>query len=66
MPGTSNVSPVSAAAVAVPIVLILALVAAIVIGMLIIFGYYYKSKHNDFGNAYNIYVIAIILFPRIW
>ena len=47
--GTENGSSVSAAAVAVPIVLIVALVAAVVIGILIIFGYY-KSKYT-FGNA---------------
>ena len=62
-PDPNNGSSVSAAAVAVPIVLILALVAAIVIGMLIIFGCYYKSKYNDFGNAHNIYVICNI-FPE--
>lgn len=48
-PETQNGGSVSAAAVAVPIVtvLILAIVAAIVIGILIIFGYY-KSKYYQF------------------
>ena len=45
-PATQNGSPVSAAVVAVPIVLILG-VAAVVIIILIIFGYiYYRSKYQ--------------------
>ena len=59
---TEKGKSMSAAAVAVPIVVILILVAAIVIGILIIFGYYYKSKHNDFGNAYNNILGIVAIF----
>jgi hypothetical protein len=67
-PEIPNGASLSAAAVAVPIVLILALVAAVVIvGILIIFGYY-KSKHHQIlamPTYYNISLLrnSIAIFP---